>query len=457
MDYTLAVYDRAPFDDLTHRLTLRRLIERYRYPEELENVSYDPTFAIRGLTVDRELGHIIKMDSHRHVGKGYHGFRALERDDLEVYRKRPPNLSDRRYELIDTLFELPEAFLFAVVVDLLESRGMKPDFGKIADDIRESIDSIHADDSLKSIVTADLPRYILRDRRLGATLHRLRSSGQKLFLMTNSYFPYTDAVMAHLLADGPRDYRDWRAYFDVIVTGSNKPSFFRDRAPFLELDEAGEVVGEESQALRRGVVYQHGNLRDFERMIGVRADEILYVGDHIYGDILRSKRDSAWRTLMIIPEMEDELRVLASCRDRIAEWAAAEEELQRIRDALVFETELRYRLHPDGTTETAFVDEDDRAEWERAVEEMGRNSDRLQRRRRDLVEIIRAIEQDVNARFHPWWGPLLKAGNEHSIFGEQVESYACLYSSRVTNLLAVSPVQYHRSPRDRMPHETLYI
>jgi hypothetical protein len=160
---------------------------------------------------------------------------------------------------------------------------------------------------------------------------------------------------------------------------------------------------------------------------------------------------------MIIPEMEDELRVLASCRDRIAEWAAAEEELQRIRDALVFETELRYRLHPDGTTETAFVDEDDRAEWERAVEEMGRNSDRLQRRRRDLVEIIRAIEQDVNARFHPWWGPLLKAGNEHSIFGEQVESYACLYSSRVTNLLAVSPVQYHRSPRDRMPHETLYI
>ena len=42
---------------------------------------------------------------------------------------------------------------------------------------------------------------------------------------------------------------------------------------------------------------------------------------------------------------------------------------------------------------------------------------------------------------------------ENSRFGEQVEDYACVYTSRVSNFLAYSPLQYFRSPRDHMPHE----
>jgi hypothetical protein len=38
-------------------------------------------------------------------------------------------------------------------------------------------------------------------------------------------------------------------------------------------------------------------------------------------------------------------------------------------------------------------------------------------------------------------------------FGEQVEDYACLYTSRVSNLLQYSPLRYFRAPRDKMPHE----
>jgi hypothetical protein len=48
---------------------------------------------------------------------------------------------------------------------------------------------------------------------------------------------------------------------------------------------------------------------------------------------------------------------------------------------------------------------------------------------------------------------LFKEGNENSRFGEQVEQYACIYTSRVSNFLNYSPVQYFRSPRDLMPHE----
>jgi hypothetical protein len=34
-----------------------------------------------------------------------------------------------------------------------------------------------------------------------------------------------------------------------------------------------------------------------------------------------------------------------------------------------------------------------------------------------------------------------------------VEQYACLYTSRVSNFLHYSPMQYFRSRRELMPHE----
>jgi hypothetical protein len=36
-----------------------------------------------------------------------------------------------------------------------------------------------------------------------------------------------------------------------------------------------------------------------------------------------------------------------------------------------------------------------------------------------------------------------------------VEDYACVYTSRVSNFLSYSPMQYFRSPRASMPHERL--
>jgi hypothetical protein len=271
--------------------------------------------------------------------------------------------------------------------------------------------------------------------------------------MTNSYFPYTNAVMQFLLEDGPSDYQNWRGYFDVIITGAKKPTFFRPGRPFFILDDEGEIVGEEHERLERDVVYQHGNLKQLEQFLGSAGDEILYVGDHIYGDILRSKRDSRWRTMMIIPELEHEMRMTERVEDLAAQWRDAVDELEIVRDALLFEAELKHRIaHPDEVDATAWT-KAERAEWDHAAHEMVRNSDRLSRQRRDLIDRIRSIAAEVDARFHPIWGPLMKSGNEHSIFGEQVERYACLYTSRVTNFLAYSPVQYHRAPHDRLPHE----
>ena len=37
------------------------------------------------------------------------------------------------------------------------------------------------------------------------------------------------------------------------------------------------------------------------------GDRLLYVGDHMYADILRSKRTLGWRTCLIVPELTGEI------------------------------------------------------------------------------------------------------------------------------------------------------
>ena len=46
-----------------------------------------------------------------------------------------------------------------------------------------------------------------------------------------------------------------------------------------------------------------------EKTLGASGDEILYFGDHTYGDILLSKKALGWRTAMLVPELDREIRV----------------------------------------------------------------------------------------------------------------------------------------------------
>src|SRR5439155_16481461 len=168
------------------------------------------------------------------------------------------------YAWIDTLFALPEASLFAGIIDKLEqNESKKVDYAKLYDNIREAIDTVHRDNSLKTKIKADIGKYIFKDPELGPALHKLRSGGKRLFLLTNSGWDYTDAVMRYLLDGVVPEYPFWRNYFDVVITAARKPDFFSSNEPFLEVDPitsqvraASELVG-----LERGKVYQGGNLQ----------------------------------------------------------------------------------------------------------------------------------------------------------------------------------------------------
>jgi HAD superfamily 5'-nucleotidase-like hydrolase len=395
-------------------------------------------------------GEILKLDRFKHVQKGYHGLRRLEREELRsLYLSKRIRNTSARFHFIDTLYALSEAAVYAKVVDVMEARGRALDYHALFEDIREAIDEAHRDGSILDVVEKDLPRFAERDPLLAPTLHKLRSAGKRLFLLTNSRWPFTEKMMTYLLGDAMPEYPTFRHYFDVIVVAAQKPSFFQEQRPLFRRNDDG--VGPATLPLERGAIYEGGNLADLERALATSGDRILYVGDHIYGDILRSRRESAWRTAMIIQEMEAEVNANEACQIEHAlanELAQKREELE---DQLRFYQqrfkEITRRIE-DGPATMA-----DRALLEAERGRLKRSVERIRGQMRGVEAETGALERRIDAQFHPFWGSLLKESNDRSSFGDQVEEYACLYTSRVSNLGAYSPLQHFRSARDRMAHE----
>lgn len=438
MDYTLARYRRQHIETLAHRLTLEKLVQR-GYPAEIANFVYDPQFVIRGLTVDKQLGNILKLDRHNHVGRVCHGRRRLSQSERRaVYRREKMRFVPPRFALADTLFALPEMCVYASLIDFFESRNLSEvPTQKLFDDTRECIDEAHRDGTLKSVIRADLSAYIDRDPLLPRTLHKLRSSGKKLFLLTNSAWDYTDAVMSHLLHEESTEYTHWQGYFEAVIVEASKPSFFTGHQPLLGLD------GTPVYRLERGAVYKQGNLKDMEHALSIYGEEILYVGDHIYGDILRSKKTSLWRTALIVEELEDEIQTTLTHERTVQRLAELERQRQHLDNTLNLNRQVMASLEkelPGGSKNPPFA----QAKAER---------DQAKATLRGVLEEMERLEQSVSEAFNPLWGMVFKEDRENSRFGEQVVDYACVYTSRVSNFLHYSTYQYFRSPRDLMPHE----
>jgi len=451
MDYTLALYNQARIEELSMRATLHKLVTAKGYPTAIQGLIYDPMLAVRGLVVDRVNGNIFKPDRYGFPGRARHGLSTIDRSKVgELYQRERMRLSNVRYAWIDSLFALPEAVLYACLVDYFDRHETadKPDYTTLWEHIRECIDLAHRDGSIKAIVSVELPDYVERDEGLAETLHKFRSSGKRLFLLTNSAWDYTSTVMSYLL-DGVRGgYPCWRNYFDIVVVSAAKPEFFTAEHPFVELDGDGAPVAKPSDGpFQRGRVYSGGNLKAFQTRANAHGDRVLFVGDHIYGDMLRSRKSSNWRTAMVLQELEHEITMYDRLRPELTRLDRLDAELIHL-DAELYERQAAMRSLQKLAAESP--DGDGVSAAKRTVKDA---IEKLRRALRETAAQHRSAEAETDDAFNPYWGPLFREGYEVSKFGEQVEAYACVSTSRVSNFRFYSPMQYFRGPRDRMPHE----
>ena len=152
MDYTLIHYvteawERRAYEHLRDKLAAQGWPVR-----ELE---FDPSFVIRGLVLDRELGNVVKPNRFGYVKRAYHGTRALEYEEQRrAYARTIVDLSEPRWVFLNTFFSLSEGSMYAQLVDLLDARKLPEVLGyaELHDRVKRTLDLAHMEGDRKSVV-----------------------------------------------------------------------------------------------------------------------------------------------------------------------------------------------------------------------------------------------------------------------------------------------------------------
>jgi HAD superfamily 5'-nucleotidase-like hydrolase len=442
MDYTLVDYRVDAFEQMVYAQARERLASE-GWP--MAGLAFDGAMVTRGLVIDTELGNLVKANRFGFVKRAMHGTRMLDfAEQRDAYAQTLVDLSDPRWVFLNTLFSLSEGCLFAQAVDLLD-RGALPrpyEYASLYRHVRARVDAQHLEGHLKAEIAATPERYVVQDPEAALALLDQKAAGKKLLLITNSEWTFTAKMMAHAYDRHLPEGMTWRQLFDVVIVSARKPAFFTEQGPFFEVVDETGLLRPLTGPLHSGGVYLGGCAAQVERNLGISGDEILYVGDHMFGDVHVSKRTLSWRTALVLRELEAEVSTLETYRPTelrlmalMAEKEALEARLSQARLAL-------QRLHT-GYGPAA-----------------GANAATLEARVQDLRGQLLALDAEIgplaqaggeltNAR----WGLLTRAGNDKSHLIRQIERYADIYTSRVSNFLHATPFAYFRSPRGSLPHD----
>ena len=101
-------------------------------------------------------------------------------------------------------------------------------------------------------------------------------------------------------------------------------------ANHFEVNLENELLSPNPPTLEEGKVYHGGNAYSFQRSTNLAGDDILYVGDHIFGDIMKSKGTLNWRTMLIMDELEEELPKVEELKPELDVIYQAIEQLESI-------------------------------------------------------------------------------------------------------------------------------
>ena len=442
MDYTLVHYrveewERRAYAHLKGRLAA------LGWP--VGDLAFDPEMVIRGLIIDRELGNVCKANRFGFVKKALHGTRSLDfEEQRKVYARTIVDLSEPRWVFLNTLFSLSECCMFAQLVDLLDRRALPGvmGYGDLYRTCRTQLDAAHLEGQLKAEIVSDPDRFVEADPDTALALLDQRAAGKKLLLITNSDYVYTGAMMKWAFDRFLPAGTTWRELFDVVIVGARKPEFFTTQNPFFEVATEEGLLRPAVGELKKGRAYLGGSAVELERNLALSGDEILYVGDHMFGDVHVTKSVLRWRTALIVRELEDEVRAIQAFRASEIALAARMDEKERL-EAELCQVRLVSQRRRGGYGPKSSETDDALHARTAALRA------RLDSIDREVAPLAKAATELRNTR----WGLLTRAGNDKSHMARQIERYADIYTSRVANLMGTTPYAYLRSPRGSLPHD----
>jgi hypothetical protein len=184
-----------------------------------------------------------------------------------------------------------------------------------------------------------------------------------------------------------------------------------------------------------------------ETALGIHGDEILYVGDHIYTDVSQSKVHLRWRTALICRELEEEFNALARGKDhreKLIELMNQKEAVGDVFNQLRLALQRRTKGRPAQTRSATEMNDRELTEYMQKLLIV------MQRLDEKIAPMLEADGEHFNKR----WGYLSRSGLwDKSHLTRQIEKYADIYTSRVSNFLRYTPFMYFRSQAQSLAHD----
>ncbi len=440
MDYTLIHYRVNEWEGHAFEQA-REILGRRGLP--VDDLAFDVDAFTIGLTFDLQLGNVIKATRFGYVVRAQHGNRQLPFGEVrDAYTETVIDLAEPRFEFMNTMFELSRASLWTQLVELHDDKPLPgvtgyDDLYRVVD---EALTETHLTSSLKADIVADPDRFVEPDPDLVPALLDQRLAGKQLLLITNSDWAYTKTMMAYTVDPYCPNGTSWRDLFDIVIVSANKPQFFSRTNPIYRVvDEERSMLQPHYGLLESGAVYFGGNARLVEQsLLGAgqsgSAGQPLYVGDHLFGDVLVTKDILRWRTALVVRELESEITdamKFESEQRQLEQLMARKVELDRQ------QARLRLAVSRPGADRST-------------SSELHRVSSAAMK----LDEQIAPLAAQASNLGNQRWGALMRSGRDKSLFARQVERYADVYMSRVSNLRYQTPFAYIRASPGSLPHDS---
>lgn len=447
MDYTLVHYNVEKWERETYDQMKSLLSERFGW--DIKHLEFDPESIIRGLIIDKIHGNIVKANRFGFVKKARHGMREMSFDEQKkLYARNIVDLHESRWEFLNTVFSLSEGCLFAQLVDLYDQDKLSEVVGyeDLFNHVREVCNQTHLEGSIKKIIMQKPEEYIEKDPNLGLALLDQKKSGKKLLLITNSDWSYTQRVMDFILKPQDLEGSNWREFFDVLIVSARKPDFFSNtNGLFQVMPESGFLKPSSPAEIAPGKVFYGGSANAVEKHLGFSGDEILYVGDHMFGDVHVSKKALRWRTGLILSELTGEIDSQTAHHKqevRLHRLMNEKEELEhklRLGRLELQRNKLGYGIKKPYSAED--------------LEKLQKDMEQIRQKLVELDKDISPIARETASLHNKYWGLLMRTGNDKSLLAYQIERYADIYMTQVSHLGLATPFAFFRSIRGQLPHD----
>ena len=435
MDYTLVRYDSEAFEEMTYREIKKKLRELRNYPAAIDELKFQFNLAIRGLVIDKPLGNILKLSTYSKVKHAYHGMKEMDfKTQQKIYQGLTIDLNDSdRFAIVDTTFSISYCVLYMQIVELKDTYPELniPDYKTIEQDLLEALDVSHRDGSLKDQVRKNVKKFIVQDAGIVGALEKFKKHGKKLWVITNSDYEYSKLLLDYSINPFLKEFKHWSELFNLVITSAMKPKFFTDKLPLLQVDPKTGLMKNHHGPILDGI-YQGGNAGTLQKNSALSGEQILYLGDHIYGDVLSIKKTCNWRTALVIEELINECEALdktAKITDEINLLMAEKIQFEQKLDAL-FDKEIEKGKKPD-------------------KEKVQEHFAKIEKVDKKIGKLIRSH----TSFFNPYWGETMRAGVEPSRLAGQIEKYACIYMAKISDFMDYSPRNYFRPKKKTLPHE----